>query len=428
MLVNKITDLIGNTPLIKLDQSKHKLKINIFSKLEYLNPFGSLKDRMAWEMIKDDIETIKNKNLTIIENSSGNTAKALAILAKIIGVNFKIITNRIKFSEKKDVLKIVNTIIEELPGKSQCLDPNDPYDPQFFLEKEINKNPNKYFFTNQYFNVKNKNAHIKTGEEIIKDLQGKIDYFVSGVGTAGSTLGIKEAFEKHKLNVKIIGVIAKGTDTIPGIRNQKELFSVGLFDKKNYDQLIEIDPYDAALASIELIKDYGIISGPTGGSSYAAIKKLFAKEKKPLNVVFLACDRYEFYLSYYKKMFPEIFDIKKNNQNINNVNTDIFDKSVIIDINDLKKLKNYLIIDIRINLSYQIEHLPNSINIPESYLEDMINGPIFSKDKNIIFVCPNGERSIKYAIYFRNLGYKSFSLKDGILGLRKIGYKLERLI
>lgn len=428
MLYKKITDLIGNTPLVQLEKNKHNLSINLYSKLEYLNPFGSLKDRMAWEMVKNDIEKISKNKLTIIENSSGNTAKALSILAKMYNTNFKIITNRIKFSEKKDVLKIVNTIIEELPGKSQCLDPNDPYDPQIFLEKEINKNPDKYYFTNQYFNEKNKQAHIKTGEEIIKDLNGKIDYFFSGLGTGGSTLGIIEAFKKHKIKTKFIGVIAKGTETIPGIRNLKELYSVGLFDQKNYDDIIEVDPINAALSSIELIKKFGIISGPTGGTSYEAIKNYFKNKKENKNVVFLACDRYEFYLSYYKKLFPEIFDEYKKNS-LTNFVFDQNDDSIEINIKDVKKLKKpTIIIDIRINISYQIEHIPDSINIPESYLEELASsGKIFPKNKIIIFVCPNGDRSKKYAAYFKSLGCQSFSLKGGILDLKKNNYKLQSL-
>jgi cysteine synthase B len=423
MIYKSITQLIGNTPMIELERKKTGLDVNVFSKLEYLNPFGSLKDRMAWEMIKDNIEEIIKNKKTIIENSSGNTAKALAILSQVFGVNFKIITNRIKFSEKKDVLKISNTVIKELPGKSQCLDPKDPYDPQFFLEKEINESPSKYFFTNQYFNKKNMEAHIKTGEEIIKDLNGKIDYFVSGLGTAGSTLGIKNAFKKYGLKTKMIGVIASGLETIPGIRNKKEMLSVGLFDPKNYDEIIEINPLDAVYASLELINKFGIISGPTGGASYSAIKKYFAN-KKDCNVVFLACDRYEFYLSYYKKMVPSIFlENQKDEENIFNFNYQSYMKKLKEFEIDAEKiaanLDNYLLVDIRINFSYRFERVKGSINIPEDQLETIINNNFpFPKEKPIVFICPNGERSIKYALYLKTKGYRAFSLKGGIEGLK----------
>ncbi|MFN4212690.1 MAG: PLP-dependent cysteine synthase family protein [Microgenomates group bacterium] len=319
MIFNHITEAIGNTPIVKLDQNKiFNKNLNIYAKLEYLNPFGSLKDRIAWEMLKEEINQIKKEKKTIIENSSGNTAKALSILANIYGVNFKIITNRIKYQEKKDILKITKTEIKELPGKSQCLDPTDPYDPQFFIEKEIKKNPDKFYFTNQYFNENNFKAHLKTAKEIKKDLNENIDYFVSGVGTAGSTLGIKKYF---KNKIKVIGVISKKGETIPGIRNEKELFSVGLFDKNNLDQMVAISEEEAVKATLDLIWNFGIVTGPTGGASYAAIKKIFKNEKRRLSIVFLACDRFEFYLSYFKKIKPDIFEkeIKTFDKKIKNI-------------------------------------------------------------------------------------------------------------
>lgn len=414
MIFNKITDLIGNTPMVKLDNNKTFNKnLNIFAKLEYLNPFGSLKDRIAWEMIKEALPEIIMNNKTVIENSSGNTAKALSILANIYGLKFKIITNRIKYEEKKDILKITKTKIEELPGKSQCLDPTDPYDPQFFLEKEISKSPNKYYFTNQYFNENNFKAHLKTAEEIDKDLSGKIDYFISGVGTAGSTLGIKKYFKNR---VKVIGVISEKGETIPGIRNEKELFSVGLFDKKNLDSIIAISEKEAVEATLELIWDFGIITGPTGGASYAAIKKLFKEEKKKINIVFLACDRFEFYISYFKKIKPEFFNIEKNTFNqIKKIEI----KNLEINKHKLNKLiknDNTIIIDIRSNFAYNIKSIKNSINLPEAYLEEMVEKKltIFPKNKILIFVCPTGERSLSIAAKFRSIGYKSYSLKEGI--------------
>ncbi len=414
MIYQKITDLIGSTPIIHLDKNKiFNKKLNIYAKLEYLNPFGSLKDRIAWEMIKDKIADIKKNNQTIIENSSGNTAKALSIIASNHGIKFKIITNRIKYEEKKDILKITKTKIEELPGKSQCLDPTDPYDPQFFIEKEISKNPNKYYFTNQYFNENNFKAHLKTAEEIDRDLNGKIDYFISGVGTAGSTLGIKKYFKNR---VKVIGVICEKGETIPGIRNEKELFSVGLFDKKNLDSIITINEKEAIEATLELIWDFGIITGPTGGASYAAIKKLFKKEEKKLNIVFLACDRFEFYLSYFKKMKPDLFENKKDTQ-IQIKKIEI--KNLEIDKDKLDKLieKNEaIIVDIRSNFAYKIKSINNSINLPETYLEEIIEKKltIFPKNKILIFVCPTGDRSLVAAAKFKALGYKAYSLKNGI--------------
>lgn len=439
MIVKEITKLIGNTPTVYIKDSLEKYHVNIYAKLEYLNPFGSLKDRMAWEMIKDEIEDLKKRKKILIENSSGNTAKALAIFAQMHKLNLKLVTNRIKFPEKRDVLKIIGCQIEELPGKSQCLDPNDPYDPQFIIENQIKQNPEKFFFANQYFNEKNKIAHYKTGEEIIKDVP-QINYFFTGVGTAGSSLGILEYFKKVKKNVVNIGVISEEHQIIPGIRSIKELYSVGLFDKKNYDRLMKITNKEAVDATLELIRDYGIITGPTGGASFAAIKKYFKNQrKKNVNVVFLACDRFEFYIDYFKKIRPDLFDIQfKNNkeENIYNLEIKKNDKNKFqIDCEtlnlELKKNPNkFTIIDIRSNIAYRIDRINNSINIPETILEEIINNQFaFPKNKIIIFYCPFGKNSIKYSYYLnKKLNYKSYSLKEGFLGWKQKGLPTDKEI
>src|ERR1700716_3342953 len=112
MLYNHIAEIIGNTPLLRIDPSVHQLaNVELYAKLEYLNPFGSLKDRTAWGLLKDNIDQIVEKQQTIVEFSSGNTAKALSILASVYGVDCETITNRIKVPEVYNVLKVVGTAI-----------------------------------------------------------------------------------------------------------------------------------------------------------------------------------------------------------------------------------------------------------------------------------------------------------------------------
>lgn len=433
MIYHNITEIIGNTPIIYLQKSKERFGVSIYAKLEYLNPFGSLKDRIAWMMIKDELKKIKKNKKEIIENSSGNTAKALAILASIYGVKLNLVTNRIKFPEKRDVLKIIGATIEELPGKSQCLDPKDPYDPQFIIEKKLIKEPEKYFFTNQYFNSLNKLAHHQTAKEILEDLP-MITHLFTGVGTAGSSSGIKEYLEKINKKIKVIGIISEEYQIIPGIRSKKELASVGLFDKKNYDYLITVTNEEAVKGSLELIREYGVISGPTGGASFFGIKKYFASKKEnEAHVLFLACDRFEFYLDYFKKIKPELFEEKKE-RSIDHLVLNQSEKSKYqIKPNLFFKQwannpKNFLIVDIRSNIAFRVERIRGSINIPESYLQEMINNQyLFPKEKTIVFVCPFGENSIKYAYYLNeHLGYRSYSLSGGILEIKKNQLPLEK--
>lgn len=210
MIVKDVTQLIGNTPLLEIDPSIHGLKnINLFAKLELFNPFGSVKDKTAWNMLRHDLKSIKEKSQTVIESSSGNTAKALQMILSMHQIPFKIVTNRIMVKEVKQILQLIGTDIEELPGQSQCLDPSDPNDPQFIVEQIINSNPEKYFHTSQYTNDRNLEAHtLMTGKEIAQDLE-RVDYFFGGLGTTGSTRGTGTCLKEYNPELKNVGIIAR---------------------------------------------------------------------------------------------------------------------------------------------------------------------------------------------------------------------------
>ena len=114
MVYKSVLDLIGNTPLVEISKDIHNLKnVNLYAKLEIYNPFGSVKDRTAYAMLKDHIDEIKKNNMTVIESSSGNTAKALKLLCNINDIDFETVTNRIKIPEVKDILKSFGTNIKE---------------------------------------------------------------------------------------------------------------------------------------------------------------------------------------------------------------------------------------------------------------------------------------------------------------------------
>jgi cysteine synthase len=156
MIVKSVTELIGNTPMLEIAPQVHGLKnINLYAKLELFNPFGSVKDKTAWNMLRHDLDSIKEKGQTVIESSSGNTAKAVQMICGIHNIPFKIVTNRVRVKEVKQILQMLGTEIEELPGQSQCLDPSDPNDPLFVVEKIMNGEPGKYFHTTQYTNTLN---------------------------------------------------------------------------------------------------------------------------------------------------------------------------------------------------------------------------------------------------------------------------------
>lgn len=435
MLYKSVTELIGNTPLIEISKEITRLKnINVYAKCELYNPFGSLKDRAGYAMLKDEIQKLKENNMTVIESSSGNTAKALQIICSMNGIPFKTVTNRIKIPETKEVLKVAGAEIEELPGLSECPDPTDPNDPVAYIERIVSENPNKYYHTNQYTNLKNPKVHYEhTGKEIYDDL-GKVDYFFGTLGTTGSSRGtIEYLLEKNK-NLKKIGIIAEKGDTIPGIRNKDEMYEVGIFNKSLYDEIVLVNSDEAIEEMLVLNRKCGILGGPTSGAAFKGtlkyLKEIDDKLKEPANAVFIACDRMEWYMSYIKKRRPEIFDSEIKRETIRTLTEEDMKYAKTIDINNAEEWiekNNPIIIDLRGNLAYKNGHIANAINITDIFFEDLVdNGTPFSKENSVLLVCSIGDKSKKFSSLLNKKGMNVYSLENGMTAWRENSLPLKR--
>ena len=435
MLYKSVTELIGNTPLIEISKEITRLKnINVYAKCELYNPFGSLKDRAGYAMLKDEIQKLKENNMTVIESSSGNTAKALQIICSMNGIPFKTVTNRIKIPETKEVLKVAGAEIEELPGLSECPDPTDPNDPVAYIERIVSENSNKYYHTNQYTNLKNPKVHYEhTGKEIYDDL-GKVDYFFGTLGTTGSSRGtIEYLLEKNK-NLKKIGIIAEKGDTIPGIRNKDEMYEVGIFNKSLYDEIVLVNSDEAIEEMLVLNRKCGILGGPTSGAAFKGtlkyLREIDDKLEEPANAVFIACDRMEWYMSYIKKRRPEIFDSEIKRETIRTLTEEDMKYAKTIDINNAEewiKKNNPIIIDLRGNLAYKNGHIANAINITDIFFEDLVdNGTPFSKENSVLLVCSIGDKSKKFSSLLNKKGMNVYSLENGMTAWRENSLPLKR--
>jgi len=442
MLVQHVSELIGNTPLFEIPKSVHRLKnINLFAKLELLNPFGSVKDKSAWNVLKDDIESIAAEGKTVIESSSGNMAKAMQLVCSVYGVPFKIVTNRIKVREVKQILQLLGADVDELPGLSECPDPTDPNDPITFIEQMMSANPGKFFHTSQYTNEKNIHAHYhSTGKEIHDDLKaagrGEVDYFIGGLGTTGSTRGSGTYLKEQNPALKNIGVIASKGHLLPGIRNVDEMYEVGLFRKDFYDDIIEVSMDESIDAMLMLVRKCGILAGPTGGGSLAAaIKYLEPIDKtldKPHNAVFIACDRIEWYLSYLQKYRPELFGLAVKKDTVKAVTQAEIDSAPELDVDELETLlagSGYrpVIVDMRGSLAFKASRIAGSINIPADNLEDIADmGVPFSHNQKVVLVCPTGEVSKRFAAHFKAKGIDCLSLTGGFVAWRDADKATEK--
>lgn len=437
MIYERITDLIGNTPLLKISPEVHGLNnIDLYAKLEMMNPFGSVKDRIAWAMIEDDIEEIKSKGQTIFENSSGNTAKALQAIAGTYGVKTKLVTALAKVQTVKDIVMMMGAEIEEIMGGSECFDPNDPNDPQYLIAKMVTEDPDKVYFPSQFTNPKNPSVHYRTtGKEIADDL-GKVDFFFGGLGTSGSTLGVaKRLRDEVNPNLVTVGIFATKNDFLPGVRSLEQMWESGLFEKDNYTDFVHVDSGESVDAMMELVRHAGILCGPTSGASYLGALKYLREVDSTLGkrktAVFIVCDRLEWYTDYIRQRRPALFGQALKTGSLRAFTQSASCTKHCVSIEESKDwiVKNDpLIIDIRGNIAYKMSTVPGAINIPLELFEPMIDAADpFPKNRSILLICSTGDKTAHFANYLQGRGYQAFSLDGGILGWRNASQPLTTI-
>ncbi|MEV6067545.1 pyridoxal-phosphate dependent enzyme [Nocardia sp. NPDC052001] len=436
MRYDHITELIGNTPLLRLDPVVHGLgNVELYAKLEFYNPFGSVKDRVAWGMIRDELDAIIAGGQTLIEASSGNTAKALRILGAMHGIGLRAVTNRIRVNEVRDLLQLFGTDIEELPGLSECPDPTAPNDVYSVIESTMAKTPGAWHHPSQYTSEKNIEAHYEgTGREIHEDLSRdgitRVDYLIGGLGTTGSTRGAATFLRKHNPELKAIAVVSERSDFIPGIRSETEMWDVGLFQPDFYDRIIAVEAGMAVDATVELATRHGVLAGPTSGATYAAalehLRTLPLSTDQPHTAVFIVCDRIEPYLSYIRKRRPELFGRSSRPAAPDAAELAATPTLSPEALETLDRDARPTIVDTRGAMAYRIAHVPGAINIRDDQLDDMlVQGIPFPRSRPVVFVCPVGELSLRFAALARRAGYEAFSLAGGIAAWRDSGKPME---
>lgn len=272
-----ILNRVGNTPLIKLDSLSHG-KAEFFAKLEGHNPFGSVKDRAAYWMIKDGEEKgilTKGKSI-IIEPTSGNTGIALTGIANVLGYKVEIVIPEKASNETKDIIRKLGAKVFET-SDDLCPKVGAGTDQSIALATSIaSSRPDTYYSPNQYANEANFKGHyVGTGPEIWKQTEGKITHFFTGVGTGGTITGIGTFLKEKNPNIKIIGCQPQQNHLIQGWRNFEESAKPDLFLKREsvVDDWVSVDNTEAFSVVKEVFEKDKLLISPSSAAVYACMKK-----------------------------------------------------------------------------------------------------------------------------------------------------------
>ncbi|MEO8110361.1 MAG: cysteine synthase CysM [Ginsengibacter sp.] len=282
-----ILDTVGNTPLVEIQHLNKNKGVKVYAKLEGNNPGGSVKDRPALNMIRSALERGDiNKQTKLIEATSGNTGIAMALIAKIFGLEIELAMPSSSTRERVLTMEAFGAKVTLLETIEACRDYAD--------EKGAT---GEYYLLNQFANPDNYAAHYKTtGPEIWRDTNKSITHFVSSMGTTGTIMGCSRYLKEQNNNIQIVGCQPTEEASIPGIRRWPVEYLPKIFEPSRVDRIMDVSEDDAIKYTRKLAKEEGIFAGMSSGGAASAAMQL-AGELTTGVIVFIACDRGDRYLS-----------------------------------------------------------------------------------------------------------------------------------
>jgi len=295
-----VTELIGNTPLVKLQAASEESGATVLGKCEFMNPTHSVKDRIGTNMIKEALEQgLITEGTTVIEPTSGNTGIALASVCAGLGIKLVLTMPSSMSIERRKLLKALGAeLVLTEPEKGM----------KGAVEKanELAEKTENSFVPQQFANGANPDVHRKTtAQEILKDTDGKIDILVAAIGTGGSITGIGEVLKQHNPDIQVVAVEPEASPVLSGgkpgphrIQGIGAGFVPDVLNTTVYDEVVQVSNEDAIEASRNLAKKEGLLIGISAGANVFIAQQVAARpENKGKTIVTILCDTGERYLS-----------------------------------------------------------------------------------------------------------------------------------
>ncbi|HXX66732.1 MAG TPA: pyridoxal-phosphate dependent enzyme [Polyangiaceae bacterium] len=401
------------TPIVRLRRVVPLKRATVYAKLEWYNPFGAVKDRIAANLVRDAEEHGRiSPGTRLVEPTSGNTGMGLAMVANAKGYKLTATLSTKIPAEKRTTLRLFGAELVELED-DLCPAPGAP-EGAIALAAEMGARPGNYRL-DQYGNPANPDAHYRTtGPEIWRQTQGRVTHFVAGLGTCGTITGTGRFLKEKRPDVRVLGVHPAEGHDIPGVRSLRQLKQTALFFPKEYDGLVEVQDEDAFEMSRRLCQEESLIAGPSSGMALTGALKLVPDEPGVVAVVIFPDNVFKYPASM-RKHLPELFASTKPisgglSSNLDNIVEFARASPDVIDPREASALLERtggLLVDVRSPAEFATRRVPIAHNVP---LPDLAGGyPVGLPDDKcepIVTICKVGERSLYGMLLLKSLGYQ----------------------
>jgi len=410
------------TPLVRLNRVVPFEHAKVYGKLEWYNPFGAVKDRVAANLIADAEENgLLQAGQKLVEPTSGNTGMGLAMISNAKGYSLTTPLSSAIPLEKRIMLRFFGAEVLELED-TLCPAPGAP-EGAIATAQELAERPD-FHMLDQYRNEANPGAHYKTtGPEIWKQTEGKVTHFVAGLGTCGTITGTGRFLKEQNPDVKVLGVHPQEGHDIPGVRSYRQLGQTEFFFPDEYDELVEIKDEEAFDLCSRLNREESIIAGPSSAMALAGALRLVRDEPGVIAVVIFPDNAFK-YASSVSRHLPGMGSESGASPNERMMETLIENTkgspALTIEVEpayDMIEDGGPFVVDVREFDEFRGGHIPEAVNMPLQEMSDYVAHLPEDRETPILVVCETGNRSLSGALFLASLGYREVhSINGGTQG------------
>ncbi|GBD83689.1 cysteine synthase B [bacterium BMS3Abin02] len=432
-ILGLLPDADNPTPLVRLTRVVPFEHTQVYAKLEWFNPFGSVKDRVASNMVGDAEERgVIGADQKLVEPTSGNTGLGLVMIANAKGYSLTTPLSSEIPLEKRTMLRFFGAEVLEL---QDALCPA-PWAPEGAIAQAMRiAEQSEFQMLNQYGNEANPEAHYKTtGPEIWRQTQGKVTHLVAGLGTCGTITGTGRFLKEQDPNVQVLGVHPDEGHDIPGVRSIDQLQQTHFFRPEQYDGLVEVQTQDAFELCLRLNREESITAGPSSAMALEGAFKLIDDEPGNVVVVIFPDSAFK-YASSVVKHLAGLGSVQATSpsrkerlldQMAENVRTNM---ALTIDVesaHELWRQHRPFVMDVRNDSEFSLEHIPGAVNMPLRKLGEHVGDLPEDLETPVLSVCQKGNASLLGLLFLTTLGYRNVrNVSGGMIAWREKGFITE---